>query len=112
MMVSVQKESKSKEYLELPPNFSHEPPKGYRYEVVRKNASTIAIWTVCNPGFVYNDGNDVRCIWGFYNSKKRCYYAPINSTKQGDQVDIRSTTPYTAMQLNLNPLQHALYSSN
>ena len=55
--------------IELPPNFHHEPPTGYRYEVVRKNASTVAIWTVCNPGFIYNDGNDVRCIWGFYNLK-------------------------------------------
>jgi hypothetical protein len=112
MMASIPKESKSKEYHELPPNFPHKPPEGYRYEAVRKNSSIVAIWTVCNLGFVYNNGADVRCIWGFYNSKKRCYYAPINSTKQGDQVDINSTTPYTAMQLNLNPLEHALYSSS
>ena len=110
MMGSIQAESKFKEYHELPQNFPHEPPQGYRYEVVRKNASTIAIWTVYNPGFIYNDGNDVRCIWGFYNTKQRTYYAPINSTKRGDPVDINSTTPYTAMQLNLNPLEHALYS--
>ena len=45
MMVSTPKELKSKEHLELPSDFPHEPPQGYRYEVVRKNASTIAIWT-------------------------------------------------------------------
>ena len=45
--------------MELPTDFNHEPPEGYRYEAVHKNASTIAIWTVCNPGFIYNDGNDV-----------------------------------------------------
>ena len=90
----------------------HCPPDGYRYETVRFKNNVVAIWTVSNPGFIYNDGNDVRCIWGFYNPKKQQYYAPINSTKVGEQVDIRSTTPYTAMQLNLNPLEHALYTSS
>ena len=98
--------------MELPDDFTHRPPAGYRYEVIRKNANVVAIWTVCNPGFVYNDSNDIRCIWGFYNTKKRCYYAPINSTKQGDQVDINSTTPYSAMQLNLNGLEQLLFASS
>ena len=93
--------------MELPIDFHHEPPAGYRYEAVRKNANVIAIWTVCNPGFVYNGGADIHCIWGFYNSKKRCYYAPVDSIKQGDPVDLKDTTPYTAMQLNLNPLERA-----
>ena len=103
----------SKQFLtmtELPLDFHHEPPTGYRYEIVRKNASTVAIWTVCNPGFVYNDGNDVRCIWGFYNPKKQQYYAPINSTKVGKEVNIKNTTPYTAMQLNLNGLEQLLFA--
>ena len=99
-----------RDIIELPASFTHKPPNGYRYEVIRKNASVLAIWSVCNPGYVYNDGADVRCIWGFYNTKKGCYYAPINSTMQGDQVDISSTTPYTAMQLNLNPLMQCLMS--
>ena len=34
---------------------------------------------------------------------------PINYSKQGDPVDIKDTRPYTAMQLNLNPLEAALY---
>ena len=92
--------------------FKHDPPKGYRYEVIRKNANVLAIWTVCNPGFVYNDGNDVRCIWGFYNPKKQQYYAPINSNKVGEPVDFNDTTPYTAMQLNFNPLEQLLFTSS
>ena len=83
--------------MELPNGFPHLPPKGYWYEAVRKNATTIAIWTVCNPGFIYNDGNDVRCIWGFYNTKKQQYHAPINSNKVGAVVDINNTTPYTCL---------------
>ena len=98
--------------MELPDDFPHQPPAGYRYEAIRKNASTMSIWTVCNPGFVYNDGNDVRCIWGFYNTKTKTYYAPINSTKQGDLVNVNDTTPYTAMQLNLNGLEQLLFSAS
>jgi hypothetical protein len=94
-------------------NFTHEPPAGYRYEVIRKNGSTLAIWTVLsNPGFVYNDGGDVRCIWGFYNPKKQQYFAPINSNKVGEPVDFNDTTPYTAMQLNFNPLEQLLFASS
>jgi len=93
---------------EIPSDFPHQPPDGYRYEAVRKNSTTIAIWTVCNPGFVYNDGNDVRCIWGFHRKGK--YYAPINSNKVGEEVDIKNTSPYSAMRLNLNPLMQCLMS--
>ena len=50
-----------------------------------------------------------KCVWGFYNTKSRTYSAPINFSKQGDTVDINKTRPYTAMQLNLNPLEAALY---
>ena len=96
--------------MELPDDFRHQPPAGYRYEAIRKNATTIAIWTVCNPGFVYNDGNDIRCIWGFYNPKKRQYFAPINSNKVGESVDFSNTTPYSAMQLKLNGLEQLLFT--
>ena len=44
---------------------------------------------------------------GFYNTKKRTYYAPVNSKQVGKEVDLSSTTPYTAMPLNLNPLEAA-----
>ena len=92
--------------LELPPDFIHEPPTGYRYETVQFKSNVVAIWTVCNPGFVYNNGNESRCIWGFvkYKRTKRgsshTYHAPINSNKVGSEVDIKDTRNYTAMQIN------------
>ena len=49
----------------------------------------------------------VSTIWGFYNTKSRTYSAPVNATKCGDQVDIKNTRSFTAMQLNLNPLMAA-----
>ena len=70
----------------------------------------IGIWTKFNSGVVYNDDNGVSCIWEFYNPKKQQYYAPINSTKVGKQVNIKNTTPYTAMQLNLNGLEQLLFA--
>ena len=44
-------------------------------------------------------------------TQKECYIAPINHKRPGKVVDINDTRDYTAMQLNLNPLEHALYSS-
>ena len=93
--------------LELPSDFPHSPPDNYKYKVIRKNSSLLSIWTVYQRQFIYNNGDESACIWGFYNPKKREYFAPINSTKVGDKVDINSTTPYTSMQLNLNPLMQA-----
>ena len=96
--------------MELPNDFPHQAPDGYRYEAVRKNASTVSIWTVYERGFNYNDFNECHCIWGFYNPKKQQYYAPINSNKVGEPVDINDTTPYSAMQLNINPLEQLLFT--
>lgn len=93
--------------LELPHDFPHQPPKGYSYEVQEHKRNVVSIWICDHHQYVFNDGAPVKCIWGFYNIKKQCYYAPINSTKIGDRVDIDNTRPYTAMQLNLNPLEAA-----
>lgn len=92
--------------LELPPDFSHQPPQGYSYEVTEHKRNLLSIWIINHGQFSYTD-TPPRCIWGFYNTKKRCYHAPINSTKHGDQVDFSDTRPYSAMQLNLNPLMSA-----
>ena len=94
---------------QLPADFIHEPPKGFHYEVdqFRRNVHRICI--VNDGTFSYTDVAP-KSVWGFYNTKKRAYFAPINFTKCGDQVDISDTRPYTAMQLNLNPLEHVLYS--
>ena len=94
----------------LPDDFPHQPPKGYYYRTLQFKRHVISIWTVHQHGFTYNGHGESVCIWGFYDTKTNTYYAPITSSKQGDQVDVNNTTPYSAMQLNLNPLAYVLYS--
>jgi len=94
--------------LELPSDFPHEPPKGYHYEVESFRRNVCRICIVNDGTFSYTDVAP-KSVWGFYNTKSRTYSAPINFSKQGDTVDINKTRPYTAMQLNLNPLEAALY---
>ena len=96
--------------LELPDDFIHTPPEGYRYEAIQSKRNIVSIWTVFERGFNYNDHNESHCIWGFYDSKKQQYFAPINSKKVGALVDINDTTPYSAMQLNLNGLEQLLFA--
>ena len=91
----------------IPSDFPHKAPKGYRYETLQFKRNVISIWTVHQHGITYNGHSESACIWGFYDTKERQYYAPINSSKIGNKVDIHSTTPYTAMPLNLNPLEMA-----
>ena len=92
--------------LELPPDFIHEPPKGFHYEVdqFRRNVHRICI--VNDGTFSYTDVAP-KSVWGFVSTKTGEYFAPINFSKQGDKVDIKNTRPYSAMQLNLNPLMAA-----
>ena len=95
--------------LELPINFTHEPPEGYSYQVKEHKRNVLAIWLRHHYDYVYTN-DDVRTIWGFYNVKKGQYHAPVHSRTIGLQVDISNTTPYTAMPLNLNGLQQLLYA--
>ena len=95
--------------LELPPDFIHEPPKGFSYEVTEHRKNMLAIWIINHGMFSYTD-TPPQSIWGFYSRTKGCYHAPINSTKHGDKVEISNTRSYTAMQLNLNPLEALLFS--
>ena len=97
--------------LELPPNFTHEPPENYSYEVESHKANILAIWLRHHYPYAYSS-DVVRTIWGFFNTKKGEYLAPVNSKKPGKVVSITDTTPFTSMQLNLNPLEYVLYSSN
>jgi hypothetical protein len=99
--------------LKFPHDFSYQscPPQGYSYQIESFKRNLLAIW-ICNHGkFSYTD-KIPKSIWGFYDTKKKCYYAPINAAKSGDQVDIQDTTPYSAMQLKLNPLANVLYSTS
>lgn len=92
--------------------FPHESPTDdHFYEEVCFKNNVIAIFLVYRPGYLFNGNDPHRTIWGFYNTKKRQYHAPKNVKTIGDVVDINDTTPFTAMQLNLdhlNPLELAL----
>ena len=63
--------------------------------------------------YAYTTDSPIRTIWGFvkYKRTKRStthtYHAPINCNKVGAEVDINDTRIYTAMQLNLTPLEKA-----
>jgi len=77
------------------------------YEILPFRTNVVSIWIHYDRQFDYNNGKPVGCIWGFYHIKKKCYYAPINSSKCGDQVDIERTTPYSAMIPKQTPLEAA-----
>jgi hypothetical protein len=87
--------------------FPHKPPKGMYYEQTEFKRNVIAIWIHYQRRFDYNLGDSVRCIWGFYDSKKRTFHSPINSKTIGRVVDIRDTTPYSAMIPKQTPLESA-----
>lgn len=89
------------------PEFPHQAPKGYSYEQVPFKRNVVAIWIHNHSIFSYNNGGTARSIWGFYNSKTKEYFAPINSKTVGKCVKIEDTTPYSAMQLKLTPLEAA-----
>ena len=92
-------------------DFPHSPPEGYSYQIETFKRNVLAIWIVNHRQFSYTV-TPPKSIWGFYHSKKNQYYAPINSKKVGKEVLIKDTTPYSAMQLNLNPLMQCLMSPN
>ena len=87
--------------------FPHKAPKDYSYEFETWNPTTIRIMLRCHRKFDYNLGASTSTVWGFFKSKKRTYYAPINAKSIGKQVNINSTTPYSAMIPNRTPLESA-----
>jgi len=94
--------------LELPNDFPYQscPPQGYSYETTLFKRNILAIW-ICNHGKFSYTNKTPKSIWGFWCGKTKKYYAPINSSKLGSEVDIKDTTAYSSMQLNLNPLERA-----
>ena len=88
--------------------FPHQSPKGYSYEIQQFKRHVYAIWIVNRGEFSYTD-TPPKSIWGFYSSKKKEYYAPIDAKKVGAIVQIEDTTPYSAMQLKLTPLEQCMY---
>jgi len=84
--------------------FPHKAPRNYHYEQSQFKRNITAIWICDDRHYDYNNGKSVRCIWGFYNSKTQQWHAPVNSSTVGDVVDPKNTSPYSAVQLKLNPL--------
>jgi len=87
--------------------FPHKAPEGMYYEQTEFKRNVTAIWVHYQRRFDYNNGDAVRCIWGFHNTKTKEYHAPINSSTVGSVVDIKDTTPYSAMILKQTPLESA-----
>jgi hypothetical protein len=86
--------------------FPHRAPDGYSYEFEQFNTRLISIWLVHSFPYSYTT-KTVRTIWGFFNPKKNEYYAPINSSKVGEKVNISQTRNYTSMQIKQTPLEAA-----
>ena len=81
--------------MELPHDFPHQPPKGYSYKVKPHKRNVVSIWLQHPDHYTYSSDR-VSTIWGFYNTKTGVYSSPINSTKQGDPVDINDCLLYTS----------------
>lgn len=87
--------------------FPHKPPDGYSYEFEPFNARVLRIMLFCHLKFDYNLGASTSTVWGFFNPKKKVYYSPINLKTIGKEVNVKNTTPYSAMQIKGTPLEAA-----
>ena len=94
--------------------FFHRGIDGFENVMDDFNKTTKRIWLINHTQvFQYREGaGQPRTIWGFYKPKTKEYFAPINSKRIGKKVDIRDTSPYTAMQKNFNPLESVLYGNS
>ncbi len=90
--------------MELPP-LPYSAPDGYYYEYEQFKRNVVSIWLCNTRKFVYNGGAPTRTIHSFYNTKTREYFAPINSKTIGACVNIKETTPYSSMKINLIGLE-------
>lgn len=86
-------------------DFRHNPPEGYYYSFEEYASGVIRIWLHNTCKFDYNHGEETRTVWGFWKSKTNRFFAPKNSKQIGTQVSIKSTSKYTAMQINQTPLE-------
>ena len=85
--------------------FNHTPPEGYSYSFEKHKEGVVSIWLNNSRKFDYNMGKPTKTIWGFYKSKTRKYYAPVNSKTIGKEVDFKNTRNYTAMRIKSSPLE-------
>jgi hypothetical protein len=84
--------------------FNHSAPEDYFYSFEEYKSGVISIWLNNTRKFDYNLGKPTKTVWGFYKSKTRKYYAPVNSKTIGKEVDFKDTRNYTAMQIKPSPL--------
>lgn len=87
------------------------PPEGYDYWFEDHTKTITRIWIRNKSRFVHTDGETVSSVWGFYDSRKGTFLSPINAKRPGKPIDIEDTSPFSAMRLNLNPLEKALFGS-
>ena len=85
-------------------DFPHKAPKDYSYEYEEFKHNVVRIWLCNTHQFDYNLGARTKTVWGFYNTKRNKYYAPVNVKTVGKEIDIKDTRPYTAMKLKQSPL--------
>jgi hypothetical protein len=93
--------------IKLIPQFTHKAPEGMFYEVEEFKRNIFRIWVCYERQFDYNLGKPVKCVWGFYDYKKCQFFSPVNSSVVGKSISFSDTRNYTAMPLNLNPLEAA-----
>ena len=91
---------------ELPTDFPHEAPTGYRYRTAEFKPNVISIWCDHLNHYNFNSGATVSTIWGFVKFKTTAkrgtthtYHAPIRSNKIGKIVALDQTSAYSAMPL-------------
>ena len=88
--------------------FPHKAPKGYEYWTDDYSKTIKRIWIRnISREFIYGDEKHPSSVWGFFCRKKGVFLSPVNSKKPGKVVKVQNTTPYTAMPLNLTPLELA-----
>ena len=88
-------------------DFPHKAPKDYSYEYEEFKHNVVRIMLRCHRQFDFNLGKPTATVWGFYNTKNKKYYAPVNVKTVGKEVDIKSTRNYTAMPIKQTPLEAA-----
>jgi hypothetical protein len=86
--------------LDSIPDFIHKAPKGTHYQVEQFKSGVVSVWVHYDRQFDYNLGKRVRCIWGFYRPKTNQFFAPVNSSTVGKEVNIEDTRPWSAMPIN------------
>jgi len=85
--------------------FTHVAPTGYFYSFEEYKTGVIRIWLNCKHRFDYNHGKPTKSVWGFYSCKKKRYFAPVNSSTVGKEVDYTNTRNYTAMPIRMRGLE-------